>query len=591
MTDTARGFTENHFTSHDSLSVYYKHWKAENPGNTKKAIVLLHRGHEHSGRIAHLVDEMNLPDTDFFAWDARGNGRTEGERGFSPDFSYVVKDLDYFVKHIAKTQQIPVKNITVIAQSLGAVIASTWVHDYAPKIKALIMASPAFNINLIFPLAKQMLQLWHKIKGRYTVKSYVKGTQLTHDVERQNSYHNDPLVSLQISSNILLELYEYSKRIVSDAGAICTPTLLLISGADQVVYKKEQFQFFDNLSSKIKEKYVLDGFFHDTLGEKDRQIPIGLIKNFIQKVEAETQDVNFYDADKQGFTFNEYVELSKPLPALSLKNINFQMTRSSLKHIGKYASRGMNIGETTGHDSGSTLDCVYRNKPEGIGLLGAIGIGKMMDKVYLNSVGWQGIRVRKTHLEKLIGQAIENLQKQNTPIRIVDIAAGHGRYILDAIKPYQQNITSILLRDYSDVNVMAGQNLIKEKNLENIASFVIGDAFDGNSIAEISPKPTLGIVSGLYELFPDNQLLKNSLDGFSRAIETGGYLIYTGQPWHPQVELIARTLSSHRNGKPWVMRRRTQAEMDFLVEKAGFEKLDELIDIWGIFTVSIAKRV
>jgi len=86
-------------------------------------------------------------------------------------------------------------------------------------------------------------------------------------------------------------------------------------------------------------------------------------------------------------------------------------------------------------------------------------------------------------------------------------------------------------------------------------------------------------------------LLKNSLDGFSSAIETGGYLIYTDQPWHPQVELIARTLSSHRNGKPWVMRRRTQAEMDFLVEKAGFEKLDELIDVWGIFTVSIAKRV
>jgi hypothetical protein len=39
------------------------------------------------------------------------------------------------------------------------------------------------------------------------------------------------------------------------------------------------------------------------------------------------------------------------------------------------------------------------------------------------------------------------------------------------------------------------------------------------------------------------------------------------------------------------MRRRTQAEMDELVEKAGFRKIDQRIDEWGIFTVSLAERV
>jgi hypothetical protein len=34
------------------------------------------------------------------------------------------------------------------------------------------------------------------------------------------------------------------------------------------------------------------------------------------------------------------------------------------------------------------------------------------------------------------------------------------------------------------------------------------------------------------------------------AIEPGGYLVYTGQPWHPQLEMIARALTSHRGGKP-----------------------------------------
>jgi len=94
----------------------------------------------------------------------------------------------------------------------------------------------------------------------------------------------------------------------------------------------------------------------------------------------------------------------------------------------------------------------------------------------------------------------------------------------------------------------------------------------------------------LYELFADNPSVRTSLDGLADAIPAGGFILYTNQPWHPQLELIARALTSHRGGAPWVMRRRTQAEMDQLVENAGFRKIEQRIDEWGIFTVSLAKR-
>jgi hypothetical protein len=74
------------------------------------------------------------------------------------------------------------------------------------------------------------------------------------------------------------------------------------------------------------------------------------------------------------------------------------------------------------------------------------------------------------------------------------------------------------------------------------------------------------------------------------AVEPGGYLIYTNQPWHPQQEMIARVLPN-RDGEPWIMRCRTQAEMDQLASNAGFRKIDMLIDDEGIFSVSLAVRV
>lgn len=69
---------EHTFSTHDGVELFYRHWPATAPAGfaPRKAILLFHRGHEHSGRIAHLVDELNLPEFDFFAWDARGHGQS-----------------------------------------------------------------------------------------------------------------------------------------------------------------------------------------------------------------------------------------------------------------------------------------------------------------------------------------------------------------------------------------------------------------------------------------------------------------------------------------------------------------------------------
>ena len=144
---------------------------------------------------------------------------------------------------------------------------------------------------------------------------------------------------------------------------------------------------------------------------------------------------------------------------------------------------------------------------------------------------------------------------------------------------------------YSDINVAAGRRLIEEQGWSDIARFEPGDAFDRDDLAGIDPPPTIGVVSGLYELFADNAMVRRSLAGLAAAIQSGGFLVYTGQPWHPQLELIARALTSHRQGQAWIMRRRTQAEMDQLVAAAGFRKITQRIDEWGIFTVSLAERV
>jgi alpha-beta hydrolase superfamily lysophospholipase len=570
--------------SNPPTDIFYRRWP-ELTGSENRAVVLLHRGHEHSGRLQSLVDEFNLPQFTIFAWDARGHGRTPGRRGAAPSAGAMVRDLDTFIRRTIVPQGIPMENIVVIGQSVGSLVAAAWVHDYAPKIRAMVLAAPAFKIKLYVPFARPALRLLCAAIGDMTLRSYVKAKWLTHDRARIRSFTSDPLITRKISAKLLLELDQMAARVVADAAAIIVPTQMLLSGSDFVVEKQPQLDFFEHLGSLLKEKHEFGGFYHDTLGEKDRRAAIGQARRFIlQSFQQPCEQRSLLQADKDGATRREFENLTRPLSPGSAAALKFGALRTGINFGGKL-STGLRLGLKTGFDSGSTLDYVYLNKPSGI-----TPLGRLIDRLYLGSIGWRGIRVRKAHVEKLVSRAIDELRRRNAPVRFLDIAAGHGRYVLDALNGQASSVERILLRDWCADNVTQGRALISERSLTSIARFERGDAFDRDSIASIEPKPSIAIVSGLYELFPENAAVRQSLAGLSEAIPSGGYLVYSGQPWHPQLELIARTLASHRGHQPWIMRRRTQAEMDQLVETAGFEKIDQLTDDWGVFTVSLARR-
>ncbi|MEG0181887.1 MAG: bifunctional alpha/beta hydrolase/class I SAM-dependent methyltransferase [Stenotrophomonas rhizophila] len=574
------------FHSFDGQPLFYRHWSASGLAATRRAVVLLHRGHEHSGRVAHLVDELDLPDTDVFAWDARGNGQSPGERGDAPGFEALVRDLDSFIAHIGQQHGIAVQDIAIIAQSVGAVVAATWVHDYAPPLRALVLASPAFKVKLYVPLAVPGLKLMQKLRGNFFVNSYVKPQWLTHDPERVESYRTDPLITRPISVRVLLGLYEAADRVVGDAQAITVPTQLLVSGSDFVVHRAPQDRFYERLSSPIKERHLLPGFFHDTLGERDRAPAIAAIRRFVSERFAQPLvRPSLRDAHRHGPTFDEAEILSWPPQRNSAKDLYWRFTRAGLR-FGGTLSEGIALGLESGFDSGSTLDYIYRDQARGSGPL-----GRMIDRNYLDAIGWRGIRIRRTHVRELLQLAALHLHGEGRPVRVLDVAAGHGRYVLDALAQGEQRADAITLRDFSERNVIDGRKLISEFGADDIATFEQGDAFDAASLAALPVAPTLSTVSGLYELFADNDAVLRSLQGIAAAMREGGYLVYTGQPWHPQLEFIARALTSHREGAAWVMRRRTQQEMDELVRLAGFEKVTQRIDRFGIFTVSLARRV
>jgi alpha-beta hydrolase superfamily lysophospholipase len=565
--------SEHELTSWDGTRLAYRRWT---PPGARRAVLLFHRGHEHSGRVADLVEGLAPAETAVFAWDARGHGHSDGARGDAPGFGTLVRDAEAFARHVQAAHGIPLDAMAVVGLSVGAVVAAAWVHDYAPPVRALVLASPAFRVRLWVPLAIPLLRAAARAGRPAFVRSYVQPAMLTRDPAAARRYRDDPLVTRAIAVRVLLGLHDAGRRLVADAEAIGVPCLVQLAGADWVVDTAAGHRFFGRLGAADKELRCYPGFRHDLYHDTGAQVPLADARGFLARAlaappgRAEPAPARTGDGG-----------LGRPLPPWSPRRWYFAGLRLLLRTAGRL-SAGVRVGWRHGFDSGPSLDYVYEDTPRGV-----TGLGRWLDRVYLDTPGWRAIRQRRVHLEALLRAAVERVRGEGRPVRVVDIAAGPGRYVLEVLRELDDPAATALLLDRDPAAVEAGRRLAAALGVRG-AVHARGDAFDAAALAALRPAPTVAVVSGLYELFPDNGPIAASLGGLRAALAGGGYLVYTCQPWHPQLELIARVLTN-REGRPWVMRCRPQAEMDALVRRAGFEKLTTAADDTGIFTVSLAR--
>src|SRR4029079_13304189 len=127
-----------------------------------------------------------------------------------------------------------------------------------------------------------------------------------------------------------------------------------------------------------------------------------------------------------------------------------------------------------------------RNSPEGLSFL-----GRWVDRGYLHSPGWRGIRQRKVHMQEILDDAMERLRGQNRPIHIVDVAAGPGRYVLDTIAKHREKgvEVSATLCDRDFNGLSAGRKLAESMGISS-ATYRQSDAFSAEAISAIEPRPT-----------------------------------------------------------------------------------------------------
>ncbi len=280
-------------------------------------------------------------------------------------------------------------------------------------------------------------------------------------------------------------------------------------------------------------------------------------------------------------TAMDFERLTRPLPVWHPRAWYFGLARTLLRSIGRL-SKGVRVGLAHGFDSGVMLDHVYANRAEGRG-----AVGRMLDRVYLNAPGWVGIRNRGALVEAEIAKAIRRQATIAEPVRLVDVACGGGRYVLNALAGLDGGVkVAATLRDYQAANI--------DKARANAARLGVdvtveqADAFSDEDLARLR-SVDIAVVSGLHEIIDDDGRIARHLRQLAAILPAGSTLLLTVQPDHPQLEFIARVLNSH-TGKPWAMRLRPVALTRCWLEAAGFVVEAVTMEPLGIFGLVRARK-
>lgn len=256
--------------------------------------------------------------------------------------------------------------------------------------------------------------------------------------------------------------------------------------------------------------------------------------------------------------------------------------RAAFRGVGRL-SEGIRVGLRFGFSSGEMLDYVYENRARG-----TTAVGRLIDRVYLDSPGWRGIRERRSNLVRTLTAITLTRRAQGLPTHLVDVAAGPGRYLLDLAESVGGSDLTIECRDADTDALALGRTLAASRGLHNVR-YVHHDALDAVALEAIRPRPDVVVVAGLYEILTDDDAVRGSLRGVAGLSPPGGLLVLTGQPRHPQLEVIARLLT-HRDGTPWRMRLRSAVTVEDWCRETGFVDIQTQGDSQGIFTVSLARK-
>jgi len=226
---------------------------------------------------------------------------------------------------------------------------------------------------------------------------------------------------------------------------------------------------------------------------------------------------------------------------------------------------------------------MYRNKPKGI-----TSFGKFIDKLLLNLPSVKATRDRKNIIVKILQNEIANNLMLEKKTRILDIASGPARYLVELLDSYRQKNIEVLCLDRDKRSLKFGKILAGGRPIR----YAKIDVFKPNHLKYLSKKiswrPNIILTSGLFEYLEDSSV-RDTLREVFNNIDKEGLFIFISQVDNPSKKLMSKICKTSE-GKSWELIYRNPETFRRWLLDIGFKNVIVSIDSWGMYEFCTCKK-
>jgi len=268
-------------------SLYVKEWKS-----AKKRVlhhfIILHDICDHHGRyepLAQYLWEKFEEQIDITFIDLKGHGLSSGTRSYVKNFDEYIEDLHLILKD---DESFETKKV-LIGQGLGGLIALSYVQKYEQiareHISSIVLSNPLLYLNIeVHELYESILKKINKYAGKVRFPYKIKGSDLSTDRVRIESYNSDPLINHYMSISLVEEIVKKSKQLLDYSYFLDMPLLMLLSKQDFLVNWSKSSLFMKGMPKSLASERVYPHSAHDLFNEKNRDKVFNDIYNWISDI-------------------------------------------------------------------------------------------------------------------------------------------------------------------------------------------------------------------------------------------------------------------------------------------------------------------
>lgn len=251
------------------------------PTSEPRAVIILAHGYaEHAARYQHVAERFVAAGFAVHAIDHWGHGRSDGARGFVPDFSVFLDGMEALLTFAAEAH--PGVPLILVGHSMGGLIAATHLLTHQHAYRAAVLSGPAVSAGEPPSMVTRAIG---RLLARIAPKAgliQLDAQAVSRDPEVVAAYLADNLVykgkmSARLASNML----DAMERIQARAKEIYLPLLVVHGSKDTLAAPDGARILVTNASSTDKAFELLDGLYHEVFNEPERDKVLSSVVEWI----------------------------------------------------------------------------------------------------------------------------------------------------------------------------------------------------------------------------------------------------------------------------------------------------------------------